>query len=284
MRYLRAFLDPESLRDADSKTVTFVASTSDVARDGMIIDAAGWKLDNFHKAGGPILFAHNYKSPPIGRGKARVDGDKLLVDVEFDEADEFAAGIARKVRDGFMRAVSVGWDTLRIEHASDPKEPPVIREQDLLEVSVVPVGADPGALKVGRGLGVLSVRGKVTSAEFPNGVRCGDCDIELGDDAEYLLRRLDQDVLEIICGPCGERAGAVLSTRNKERLQQAVTLIGDVLASSDKPASEEKSGPPEEIRDKPAEKRDESDEQSAETLELMAALTRSLDGFTTQEA
>lgn len=125
--------------------IRFVASTSNVARDGLIIEADGWQLDNYRK--NPVfLWAHNYREPPIGRAEAMVEGDRLIADVTFDQADDRARQIEQKYRSGFLNAVSVGWD---IEEIAPPKGmmgAPRITKADLLEISGVPVPSDPDAL------------------------------------------------------------------------------------------------------------------------------------------
>jgi hypothetical protein len=67
-----------------------------------------------------------------------VTGSQLVADVEFDQADEFARTLESKYRRGFLNAVSVGWQDViegkRTWH-------------DLMDISGVPVPADPQALK-----------------------------------------------------------------------------------------------------------------------------------------
>lgn len=125
--------------------IRFIASTSDVARDNMIVDAKGWELENFKR--NPVFqWAHNYSEPPIGKvTNIEIDGDNLMADVVFDQDDEFAQKIERKYRAGLLNAVSVGFDIITME---PPKGDAPMRstKQELLELSAVPVPADPGAL------------------------------------------------------------------------------------------------------------------------------------------
>lgn len=143
------FLRAYSVRASDGgnpgDTIRFIASTSDVARDNMIVDAKGWELDNF-KRNPVVQWAHNYSEPPIGKvTNIEIDGDKLMADVVFDQDDEFAQKIERKYRAGLLNAVSVGFDVITME---PPKGDVPMRstKQELLELSAVPVPADPGAL------------------------------------------------------------------------------------------------------------------------------------------
>lgn len=130
---------------AASGPLTFVVSTSDVARDGMVIDADAWQLDNYRR-NPVVLFGHKYFEPPIGRARdVRVSDGKLRATIEFDTRSELGARVDRLYRDGFMHAVSVGWATLEFEPAK-AGAPPRITKADLLDISAVPVPADPSAL------------------------------------------------------------------------------------------------------------------------------------------
>lgn len=144
--YLRAYYEKRADGDT-SGTMRFVASTEDVARDGMVITADGWQLDNF-KRNPVFLFSHDYfNRPPIGKVVNIEAKDKrLLADVEFDPGDEFAQSIKRKYEGGFLSAVSVGFDPQTIEPAVNGN-PPRVTKADLLDISAVMVPADPGALK-----------------------------------------------------------------------------------------------------------------------------------------
>ncbi len=142
-----------AMRDINAETddgiMRFVASTEDVARDGLIIEADAWRFDNFDR--NPVfLWAHDYSQPPIGRVVEReITQRGLEIGVEWAGTDA-GREIGGLYRDGFLNAVSVGWRTHKIEFSDDPAEAPRIKEAELLEVSGVPVPADPGAVAVGR--------------------------------------------------------------------------------------------------------------------------------------
>ena len=132
---------------APGDPIRFVASTSDIARDGFIIDAAGWDLANF-KRNPVVQWAHNYFEPPIGKvTHIEVKDDQLLADVVFDQNDEFARKIESKYRNGILNAVSVGFDIKQLEPAQG-EQPMRATKTELLELSAVPVPADPGALAI----------------------------------------------------------------------------------------------------------------------------------------
>lgn len=128
--------------------IQFVASSELPARDGMVIAADGWQLDNFRR-NPVVLWAHDWggNRPPIGRAEVKVDPDKkvLRAAITFDAGDEFAASIERKYRQGFLNAVSVGFDILEMGERAAAAVP-VVRKTELLEISAVPVPSDPLAL------------------------------------------------------------------------------------------------------------------------------------------
>lgn len=143
-QFIRAYTE----RTAESRpgdAIRFIASTSEVARDGFMIDAAGWQLDNFRK--NPVfLWAHNYSEPPIGKvTHIAVEDDNLIADVVFDQEDEKARNIERKYRAGMLSAVSVGFNIIDYT-PSQGQDAPRANKTELLELSGVPVPADPNAL------------------------------------------------------------------------------------------------------------------------------------------
>lgn len=143
--YIRGFC--ERSEAAAGSPITFVASTSALARDGMVIKQDGWRLDNY-RASPVVLWSHDYAGarPPIGRAdNLRIDDGNLRADIVFDQGDPFAREVERKYRDGFLNAVSVGWDTLEFEPDTERGGGNVL-SAELLDISAVNVPGDPGAL------------------------------------------------------------------------------------------------------------------------------------------
>jgi HK97 family phage prohead protease len=126
--------------------IRFVASSEGIKRDGFNIETAGWQLDNYRK-NPVVLWVHDYwgRNLPIGKATVAAEDNSLVADIIFDIQDDFAAQIDRKYRNGFLNAVSVGWDTIAFKPAKDGK-PPTITEAELLDISAVPVPGDPDAL------------------------------------------------------------------------------------------------------------------------------------------
>lgn len=133
--------------------ISFVISSPGVKRDGMNLRSDGWRLEDYRDSGSPVLWNHEYSRPPIGRAdKVYRAGDKLKADVIFDRDDPFAVLVESKIRNGFLRACSVGWDFMDrdgrpLNHrrmSTDYLQRSAYYR--LNEVSVVPVGADPSAV------------------------------------------------------------------------------------------------------------------------------------------
>lgn len=140
-----------------------VGSSNVLDRMGDVIDQAGWDLKNFMK-NPVILWGHNVREerPPIGKAlKVWLTGDKkagtgkqqLMFKVKFDLQDSFAAEIFRKIKDGFLNTVSVGFIPLEREDNTYTKA-------ELLELSVVPVPANPEAVVQLRHMGISTIEMK----------------------------------------------------------------------------------------------------------------------------
>ena len=150
---------------ADTRSIRFVASDESVDRYGDIIRADGWKLENFRK-NAVLLFGHNSRELPIGKvSEVGVVGKQLEATAEFmpEGMNDFADAVWRAVEAGFLNAVSVGFLPLSepnyifADDDPDHKGWPTGYEfvdQELLELSVVPVPANPQALAVARSLAI----------------------------------------------------------------------------------------------------------------------------------
>jgi HK97 family phage prohead protease len=144
--YIMKRTEPTSSK---KEKVSFVASSATPDRYGDIIDVKGWVLDNY-KRNNVILLNHDSNQLPIARGHVYVRNDKLIVDVEFDKEDQRAAEVERKVKAGFMNAVSVGFRPLESKSRSElPTDNKYYGQRgmyyskaELLEVSIVTIPAN----------------------------------------------------------------------------------------------------------------------------------------------
>ena len=143
--------------EGDEKPIVdYVGSDDSEDRYGSIIDPRGWETDAYMRSGsGPVLWAHQYDVPPVGKTIRLTKNSKaLLFRVEFAVTQsEFAREIWNLVRDGYLPGVSVGF----IPKAAEEYEADTVNSYfaenkrytaaELLELSVVPVPANRNALK-----------------------------------------------------------------------------------------------------------------------------------------
>ncbi|HMF88681.1 MAG TPA: HK97 family phage prohead protease, partial [Gemmatimonadaceae bacterium] len=137
---------------AGDDSLEFILSDDTQDRMGDVINPNGWVLDNFKK--NPIALFNHSSNFPIGKWKnVRVKNKKLVGELELadegtsDRIDE----IIRLVRQGILRAVSVGFQPIDAEPLKD-NTGIFFREQELLETSLVSVPANPSAIQLARSL------------------------------------------------------------------------------------------------------------------------------------
>lgn len=151
-------------KEGEGRKMTFVASDGTKDSAGTILNTKGWDLKRFN-SNGIIGYQHKVygswsdsDNPDniIGKGHAYVEGDKLMVDVEFEPEgmNELADKVYKKLVFGTLKAVSVGFRPLGKgswgkgeEALGQSNETYYYAGQELLEVSVVNIPANPNALK-----------------------------------------------------------------------------------------------------------------------------------------
>lgn len=135
----------------DDRSFKVIASTSSIDRDNEIIDQNGWELKNYLK-NPVVLWAHDSRSLPIGMAtKVYLEGGNLIVEGKFApaNANPVAEQVFQLYKEGYIKTVSVGfigksWETARINE----KDVWIWKSVELLELSFVPVPANPEALTV----------------------------------------------------------------------------------------------------------------------------------------
>lgn len=133
---------------AEPNTLRFTISTAAIDRQGDTVAIDGWKLDNY-LANPVVLWCHKYDCPPVAQAPSiGVKGKKLVSEAKFAvEIDPFFNMVYRLYAEGYMRAVSVGFDPIKWAFSEEPSRRGVdFYEQELLEYSCVPVPANPQAL------------------------------------------------------------------------------------------------------------------------------------------
>lgn len=144
--------------DGQPQSRKAVASTARKDRAGRIVEQK-WDLDSFRS--NPVLLAnHDQGKFPIGRADAymgRHNGqDALFAELDFD-LDQGLGRVAADLWDrGFLRALSVGWTAVAepyLKFDDDGMADAIIfPENELAEISVVSVPANPDAIAVASAL------------------------------------------------------------------------------------------------------------------------------------
>lgn len=129
-------------KDADG-VFTAVASTATVDRHGEIVSVEGWNLKNYKK--NPVLlWGHDHSIPAIGTAtKIWIEGtgkkSKLMFTGKMQQATDFGKALTQLVTDGVLKTFSVGFLPTEMEGNK-------YTEQELLEISLVNVPANPDAM------------------------------------------------------------------------------------------------------------------------------------------
>lgn len=151
----------ESHTEAGTTTVVASTDTSDSYDD--VVDQGAWDLSRY-KANPVILFGHDYGTPPVGMavdvGVRAMGGEAdrlaLHAEIKWDTHADNDLGrlVGGQFERGFLKAVSVGFRsgkwTLRRElpedHAYFAERGYLLSDNELLEISAVPIPANPEAV------------------------------------------------------------------------------------------------------------------------------------------
>lgn len=121
-----------------------LCDSSTINSYGFRTDVNGIDLTRFKK--NPVMLYNHNPLQVIGKWKAiSVDNGQLTAEPVFDMDDPFAAEIARKVDQGFIKGCSMG---IMITQITKSKGIDVATESVLLEASIVSIPADENALVV----------------------------------------------------------------------------------------------------------------------------------------
>jgi HK97 family phage prohead protease len=130
-------------------TLTACVGSEEVDRAGDIVKVAGIDTTAFMK-NPVVLFSHDYSSPPIGKClKLWVDGKQLMASIMFADSER-GREVAALYGSDMMSAFSIGFRPLEWKPR---KGGLLIERSELLELSCVPVPAQPAAVAA-RGLDV----------------------------------------------------------------------------------------------------------------------------------
>lgn len=187
------------------------ASDQTLDRDGDIIRAAGWDLENYHK--NPVgLWMHDYRELPVFRGaETRLTETELWVLMDFPEElgglsndvfKAFEANVLRASSVGFGPKVTEEDEEIRAEYGLPPVNPNswndgiLFWEQELWELSAVTVPSNPEALA-----SLKSMQGVDTLKEM------------LQRSEDFVIELTYNDTSEHDCDECGDTGETELATK-----------------------------------------------------------------------
>lgn len=186
-----------------ARIYTFRASTGAVDRQNEIVDQSGWDLDSY-RANPVVLDSHKYESieDVIGRSiRVEVINGVLEADIIFADSErgECAEELVNK---GFLRTVSVGFRSLERKPGANG-QPLIHTKAELLEISLVAVPANKDAQRI-------------RSIQEPD-----EKELDIPTDEEVVSNN----------GGAVEKIGRSISAKNLQKLQTALNMITEVVAS-----------------------------------------------------
>jgi len=138
----------------EDRTAEFIISNETVDRHGTSFKMDGWDLTTYER--NPIVsYNHNAGNDNpdmiIGSSEVYKDGNNLIGRVTFEDGNELAEKIWKKINKGLLKMASVGaivhdYRYGKKENNEDDNTIYFTR-QELLEWSVVSVGSNPDAFK-----------------------------------------------------------------------------------------------------------------------------------------
>jgi hypothetical protein len=256
----------EATRSAgdDSGSFEVVITTENVDRYGEVIKLDGWELENYMN-NPVVLLSHDSSQPPIGIATGVVSRDgKMIATGKFAPAS--ANPVAQQIRQlydlGIMRATSVGF-------IEKEREGNLITKAELLEFSFVSIPANPFALstmvKSGISIDGLVTKGLIqfreTEHEEPAGAEPEPVSaeepqvpVEEGEAGEEAMSKAVKPLIAqlkdlVVALEAAAETGAPERdeqseaddeearryrefSQNRKTLQDAATVIGEVLAEA----------------------------------------------------
>jgi len=151
-----AFVGNTTAEMLENRQVEFVISSEAVDSYRTVFKMDGWDLNRY--ASNPIVaYQHRAGSDNpddiIGTSTVRIEGDKLIGVVTFEEADvnPKAEKVFRKIQAGTLKMASIGARPSEYrfgdETKGEDKDVLYFTRQELLEWSVVSIGSNPDAHK-----------------------------------------------------------------------------------------------------------------------------------------
>lgn len=147
--------------DPATRSFVFTASDASIDRQGDVVEQSSWNFDNYKK-NPVVLWAHDYSTYPIARTLSiGVENGIMKFQPSFATADEYqeADTIYKLILGGYINACSVGFIPSEVVPAKDGSSY-ILKDCELLEVSIVAVPANANAVRLAADEGVISVSEK----------------------------------------------------------------------------------------------------------------------------
>lgn len=157
----------------EDRYVDVVASTESIDAHGEIVEQS-WRLERY-AANPVVLYGHEVWTEqrpedtlPIGHAEnVRIEDGALKARLFFvdQKANPLAEKVYQSMRQGSLRAVSVGFmpNEVRLEKR-DGRDVYVLADNELMEISVVAIPANPDAVAESRAKAIASLRAKVSGS------------------------------------------------------------------------------------------------------------------------
>jgi len=144
------------------RIIRFIGSDESLDRDGDTISIDGWDVSAYMK-NPVVIYGHDYSSLPIAR-TVSVTPDKrtrqLLFDIKFPSIEELSSNpatpsehalrvdaIYNMAKAGILNTVSVGFRGIEYDATATGRN---YKRQELMEISLVPIPANPNAVAIMR--------------------------------------------------------------------------------------------------------------------------------------
>lgn len=144
------------------RIIRFIGSDESLDRDGDTISIDGWDISAYMK-NPVVIYGHDYSSLPIARAVS-VTPDKrarqLIFDIKFPTIEELSSNpatpsehalrvdaIYNMAKAGILNTVSVGFRGIDYETSATGRN---YKRQELMEISIVPIPANPNAVAIMR--------------------------------------------------------------------------------------------------------------------------------------
>jgi len=228
--------------DQENHIVEGVFSTGVEDRQGEKVIQSGWKTDNY-KLNPVVLWAHQHDTFPIAKmveigtdSEGNLAGKMQFAVNEY----EFAATAFALMVGGYLNAFSAGFinNKYQIDEANNVV---MLIENELLEVSVVPVPANQLALAKSKGINIKDLDEKKVETKSPmcrmddeTKNQCVSRKIpEIMADDPSITQEQAIAMAESMCDKaCSEKAVEAISKSNNETIRKAIETLNEVLKAN----------------------------------------------------